>query len=376
LSSGNPQSDLINTDFKYKHKLNTYKHLVPRPYVWQPYLSVFYDQLDDEHVKLFAAIKDSVEHPADAAKYEFLKKLMKDHFTYEEGEFSKIADFDDYITDHKAKHSFLLAKLDAAHVPIDCDFINFVEDWLVQHIMNTDFAYRGKLVHSVPEPYVWDSTFRVFYERLDDEHKVLFDCIRDCEENPSDAAKLSFCKTKLRMHFDYEEHEFCNTPDYNCYGHYLKHYNFQTKFQAAHLPLSPEITSFAKNWLAQHIKNTDFGYRGKLSLRRFYDVPEPFVWDESFLVEIKQLDDEHVALFDSLRDVEAARDSKETWDKMIDVYKAHFAYEESQFTTILDPDYDPADHKIRHDNIMNTLAQELACSTYQEHRFQVQGTHA
>jgi len=345
-----------NTDFQYKHKLNTYKHLVPRPYIWQPYLSVFYDQLDDEHKGLFAAIKDSVEHPADGAKYEFLKGLMKDHFDYEEGEFSKIPHYDNYIADHKAKHNFLLAKLDAGSVPIDCDFINFVEDWLVQHIMNTDFAYRGKLVHDVPEPYVWDRSFRVFYERLDDEHKGLFDCVRDCAEHPSDAAKLAFCKTKLRMHFDYEEHEFCNIPDYDCYGHYLKHYNFQTKFQAAHLPLSAEVTNFAKNWLAQHIKNTDFQYRGKLNLRRFYDVPEPFVWDRSFLVEIKQLDDEHVGLFDALRAVEDARDSKETWTHMIDIYKQHFAYEESQFTTIKDHDYDPADHKVRHDAIMKTLA--------------------
>merc|ERR1719233_639522 len=53
-----------------------------------------------------------------------------------------------------------LAKLKAASMPLDCDFINYVEDWLVQHIMNTDFAYKGKLIHEVPEPYIWEPSFQ------------------------------------------------------------------------------------------------------------------------------------------------------------------------------------------------------------------------
>merc|ERR1712198_699530 len=188
-----------NTDFQYKFKLNTYHHEVPRPYVWQPYLEVFYKRLDDEHVILFDAIRDSVEHPEDTAKYDYLYKVMNDHFEY----------------------------------------------GLVQHIMNTDFAYRGKLIHDTPEPYVWEPSFMTFYKRLDDEHVRLFDCIRECSENPSDDAAFAKCKSLLRMHFDYEESEFCKVPDYDCYGHYLKHYNFQTKFQEAHTPLSAEVTVFA-----------------------------------------------------------------------------------------------------------------------------------
>ena len=82
-----------NTDFQYKFKLNTYHHEVPRPYVWQQYLEVYYQRLDDEHVILFDAIRDSVEHPQDQEKYDYLYKTMVDHFEYEQGEFSKIPNF-------------------------------------------------------------------------------------------------------------------------------------------------------------------------------------------------------------------------------------------------------------------------------------------
>merc|ERR1711970_1555286 len=348
-----------NTDFKYKHKLDKYHHEVPRPYVWNPSFSVYYNRLDDEHVLLFDAIRDSVDHPNDADKLAHLQKIMKEHFDYEQGEFSKVPDFEEYIADHIEKHNTFLAKLNAVSVPLDCDFINYVEDWLAQHIKNTDFAYRHKLVHEVPEPYVWNESFMTFYKRIDDEHKGLFDCIADVGNHPDDTDKISFCQNLLRRHFDYEESEFCAVANYDCYGHYLKHYNFQTKFQSAHLPIPKEITDMAKNWLAQHIKNTDFAYRGKLHLRRHYVVPEPYIWDASFSVGDKQpytqMDEEHVGLFDIVRDVEADRNNQELWDKLQALYNEHFRTEEALFTTIRDNKHDIADHRQGHLGLMNTV---------------------
>merc|ERR1719334_2211270 len=63
---------------------------------------------------------------------------------------------------------------------------------------------------------------------------------------------------------------------------------------------------------------------------------DPYVWDESFLVDIKQLDDEHVGLFDAVREVEANRNDQAKWDHMVELYNEHFRNEEAMFTTILD----------------------------------------
>ena len=344
-----------NTDFQYKHKLNTYQHDVPRPYIWDKSFEVYYKQLDDEHVGLFDAIRECVDSPDDAEKFENLKNLMKEHFDYEEAEFSKIPDFDSYAADHIQKHADFMEKLNSASVPLDCDFVNYIQNWLAQHIKNTDFGYKSKMVHDIPEPYTWDESFMTFYKQLDDEHKGLFDCIRECGEDPNNQEKYSNCKSLLRRHFDYEESEFCKVLDYDCHGHYLKHFNFQTKFQSAKLPLDKNMISFAKNWLAQHIKNTDHAYRGKMNLRRHFTVPDPYVWDNSFTVDIEQMDKEHVGLFDSIRAVEAQPEDQAVWDNLNKLFNEHFAEEENLFSQIQDQKHDIADHKQRHLGLMSTI---------------------
>ena len=47
-------------------------------------------------------------------------------------------------------------------------------------------------------------------------------------------------------------------------------------------PVSQEYVAFAKNWLAQHIKNTDFKYRYKLATQ--HKTPEPYIWNNEFEV--------------------------------------------------------------------------------------------
>jgi len=44
----------------------------------------------------------------------------------------------------------------------------------------------------------------------------------------------------------------------------MKHYKFFVVFEQQQVPVGCEEINFAKNWLAQHIKNTDHQYKNRL----------------------------------------------------------------------------------------------------------------
>ena len=58
--------------------------------------------------------------------------------------------------------------------------------------------------HAIPEPFVWDKSFAVFYAKLDEEHKGLFQGIFACCE-ANNAANLATLKLKVNDHFVSEE---------------------------------------------------------------------------------------------------------------------------------------------------------------------------
>ena len=117
------------------------------------------------------------------------------------------------------------------------------------------------------------------HTRLDDEHVILFNLIQELGENPADVDLLN----KNRDHFDYEEKQFMawGEPG-DADAHKKKHNIFFKTLTWVTNPLSQEYAAFAKNWLAQHIKNTDFKYRYKLATQR--KTPEPYMWNNEFEV--------------------------------------------------------------------------------------------
>merc|ERR1712111_133889 len=99
--------------------------------------------------------------------------------------------------------------------PVKKEEIKWAQDWLAQHIKNTDFGYKGHLKHEVPEPYVWDQSFATDYTRLDDEHDILFAQILAVSQHPEDASKLDELKKGMWNHFQYEEQRYCSVPGYS-----------------------------------------------------------------------------------------------------------------------------------------------------------------
>merc|ERR1711872_1069049 len=331
------------------------KHIypVPDPYRWDESFTVELPRIDDEHRGLFNAIllierDNTKEHLTDA----YIK--YRDHFEYEEGLFSQTKD-DEYVDSHKMKHNAFLATMKGLTVPVAASWIDYATNWLTQHIKNTDFRYKDKMPHPVADPYVWDESFLTNYDRIDDEHKVLFKAMQDLSENPDDVDLLNFNRDVYRDHFDYEEKQFMACGE-KCHAdsHKKKHDVFYKTLIWVTTPVSQEYVAFAKNWLAQHIKNTDFLYKYKLPIQ--HKVPEPYVWNREFAVFYKTLDDEHKVLFDNLRAVEEDPLDEFLVGKMKNSMIMHFEHKEVEFCDAKDIDWDYCkDHKRKHTKFMATL---------------------
>ena len=230
------------------------------------------------------------------------------------------------------------------------------KNWLSQHIPNTDFRYKNKMPYPVADPYVWDESFQVFHKRLDDEHVVLFDIMQQMKDNPDDVDILNNNRDIFRDHFDYEESQFmeCGEPC-DADAHKRKHDIFFKTLTWVTNPVSTEYADYAMNWLAQHIKNTDFKYRYKLKTQ--HKTPEPYIWNSEFEVSYPRLDQEHVGLFEIMYQVERNLQSQEKVDKLQELMRDHFYYEEAEFCDSLDLPWDYCkEHKAKHVKFSERLA--------------------
>ena len=135
---------------------------------------------------------------------------------------------------------------------------------------------------------------------MDDDHKVLFSCLTDVEANPSDEAILESCRKSYQDHFKAETDLLAKSSIYpreELYQHINKHNILLNSMAGLTTPVPQKWIDFAKNWLTQYIPNTDFRYKNMMP----FPVADPYVWDESFEVFHKKLDDEHIVLFDIMQ---------------------------------------------------------------------------
>jgi len=124
---------------------------------WAPKYSVNIREIDQQHQKLMALINELYDGMNAAHSKETLGKVLDElinytvyHFSTEEKLFQKHGYPES--TAHKAEHdkltktaSELKKKFDANQAQITVEVMNFLRDWLNNHILGTDKKYSGYL---------------------------------------------------------------------------------------------------------------------------------------------------------------------------------------------------------------------------------------
>lgn len=120
---------------------------------WTPALSVEIQEIDEQHkilVDMINELYDSmIEGRSIKANGEILERLIeytKTHFVVEES-VMRILGYADY-DEHKKKHDAFVAKLielqgmyDGGDHHIALELLDFMKDWLSEHILKTDKQY-------------------------------------------------------------------------------------------------------------------------------------------------------------------------------------------------------------------------------------------
>merc|ERR1712032_1293493 len=87
------------------------------------------------------------------------------------------------------------------------------------------------------------------------------------EANPSDEGILSSCRKSYQDHFKAETDLLAKSSTYpkeELYQHINKHNILLNSMAGLTTPVSQKWIDFAKNWLTQHIPNTDFRYKNMM----------------------------------------------------------------------------------------------------------------
>ncbi|KAK2191392.1 hypothetical protein NP493_53g08099 [Ridgeia piscesae] len=59
--------------------------------------------------------------------------------------------------------------------------------------------------YEIPEPYVWDDTFRTTYDNIDTDHKAIFECIFNCDKDRRNVPLINKLYEVTADHFKNEE---------------------------------------------------------------------------------------------------------------------------------------------------------------------------
>jgi hemerythrin len=115
---------------------------VPSPFEWDDTFDVGSDFFNTEHKKLFALINTLDANRSDAGALGALLGFVLEHFAHEEEKMTSnsYGAFDS----HKAIHDQFVT--DAKNLTkVEDGEIQFIKQWLVDHIKGSDMKYKGVL---------------------------------------------------------------------------------------------------------------------------------------------------------------------------------------------------------------------------------------
>ncbi|MCE1188838.1 MAG: bacteriohemerythrin [Ignavibacteria bacterium] len=134
-------------------------------------------------------------------------------------------------------------------------------------------------------PFItWDSGLSVGVEEIDRQHKKLFDLVNDLYDAMREGKGNEIVGTVLRelhvytvTHFQFEEKLFRQTGYPGSVNHKMEHDaliqrvdELQSKFDSGKVALHLEVLNLLKDWLNQHIRNSDRAYSVHLNSRGIY----------------------------------------------------------------------------------------------------------
>ena len=115
---------------------------IPSPFNWDSSFCVGNNELNEQHKKLFALINALDANRSSASALKELLDFVVVHFKTEEDLFAKV-NFSDSASHKETHDKFVQDALNLKSVG-DAE-IQFIKQWLVNHIKGSDMKYKGVL---------------------------------------------------------------------------------------------------------------------------------------------------------------------------------------------------------------------------------------
>jgi len=124
---------------------------------WDESMNVGYDQINEQHKKLISLINELHSAMLEGKSKDVMSGILgelKDytvyHFKTEEDLFDKFdySETNDHKTEHQAfvlKVGDFISEFESGKVGVSLELMNFLKNWLIQHIKGSDMKYKGKL---------------------------------------------------------------------------------------------------------------------------------------------------------------------------------------------------------------------------------------